>query len=279
MPLPSFSSIDLFPGERAALLELLNDLSPVEWSLPTICAGWSVKDVALHLLGCDVNRLSRGRDGFTNPDFATGLDTSTLSGLVEAVDRQNERWVLGMRRLSPQLLIECLLLVGHETHLYFRGLDLASLGAPVDWAGSNPAPVWLDLAREYTERWHHQQHIRDAVGRPGFKERQSFAPVLATFVHGLALPLSRIEAPVGAALKLIIAGDAGGTWFARRQERVWDLGLDYSSTPAASVTIDQELAWRLFTRGIDPDKAKRGSIIEGDPLLANAVFDTVSILA
>ena len=36
----------------------------------------------------------------------------------------------------------------------------------VNWAGPEPAPIWLDPAREYTERWVHQQHIRDAVRNP-----------------------------------------------------------------------------------------------------------------
>jgi uncharacterized protein (TIGR03083 family) len=279
MTLPPVSVIDLFPGEREAFLSLLSELSPAEWDLPTICVGWTVKDVALHLLGCDVGRLSRGRDGFTNPDFATGLDISMLPGLIEAIDRQNDRWVLGLRRMSPQLLIEFIRLVGDETNDYFRGLDEAALGGPVDWAGPEPAPVWLDLAREYTERWHHQQHIRDAVGRPGLKERHWFGPVLATFVHGLERPLSRLDLPVGSELKLTITGEAGGVWYAYRGERRWELGLEAVTTASTTVELDQEIAWRLFTKGLDPEEAKRRAAVEGDLTLANAVFDTVSILA
>ena len=49
---------------------------------------------------------------------------------------------------------------------------------PIDWAGPEPAPIWLHVAREYTERWVHQQHIRDAVGRPGLNERRWLGPVL-----------------------------------------------------------------------------------------------------
>lgn len=47
-------------------------------------------------------------------------------------------------------------------------LDLNALGGPVEWAtGSDPAPAWLDIAREYMERYIHQRQIRDATGRPG----------------------------------------------------------------------------------------------------------------
>jgi uncharacterized protein (TIGR03083 family) len=35
--------------ERAGLADLFDDLSPAEWSQPSLCAGWRVRDVAAHL--------------------------------------------------------------------------------------------------------------------------------------------------------------------------------------------------------------------------------------
>jgi uncharacterized protein (TIGR03083 family) len=275
-PIPT---LHLFPGERAALLELLAVLSPEEWAAPTACAGWSVQDVAAHLLGDDVGRLSRGRDGFANPDFATGLDISSLPGLIAAIDRQNGLWVETMRRVSPALLIDLLQLTGDQTVEYFSMLDLDEVGMPVDWVGPEPAPVWLDVAREYTERWVHQQHIRDAVGKPGLKGREWFGPVLETFV--LALPRVMHGAPAedGAALQLIVTGDAGGAWIARRQDGAWTVVEDTGEAVDAMVELDQETAWRLFTKGIERDEARRTAIIAGNHALADRVFEIVSILA
>jgi len=56
--------VDLFPPERQELLLLLSELKDEEWHKPTICPGWNVKDIVLHLLGDDVGRLSRNRDAF-----------------------------------------------------------------------------------------------------------------------------------------------------------------------------------------------------------------------
>jgi hypothetical protein len=148
---------------------------------------------------------------------------------------------------------------------------------PVDWAGPNPVPVWLDVAREYTERWVHQQHIRDAVGRPGLKERRWFGPVLATFAHGVPRVLG--DAEDGSALRLIITGEAGGEWFAVRENGRWMLETAPEMKPTATVTLDQETAWRLFTRGITKDEARRVAKLEGDLVLAERALDTVSILA
>src|SRR5918997_2750312 len=100
-PLGPIDVLDLFAGERAALLDLLTGLSATEWAAPTVCAAWSVKDIALHLLGDDVGRLSWGRDGYTNPTFGgPDLDLGSWSGLITEIDRQNATWVEGTRRIS-----------------------------------------------------------------------------------------------------------------------------------------------------------------------------------
>ena len=261
------------------MLMLLGDLSASDWEAPTVCPGWSVKDVAVHLLGDDIGRLSWGRDGYVNPAFAAGLDIATLPGLVAAVDRQNAVWVTGARRLSPRLLIEFLKMTGELTETYFSGLDMTALGMPVDWAGPEPAPVWLDVAREYTERWVHQQHIRDAVGKPGLNERWWFAPVLDAFVRGLPRALRDASAEDGTALRLTITGDSGNEWVALRHDGDWRLGTGPGMTVDATVELDEDRAWRLFTKGISKKEARLAARIEGDEALAELALDTVSILA
>lgn len=278
-PLPPIDTLPLYPGERAALLALLGDLSAADWEAPTVCPGWSVKDVAAHLLGDDIGRLSWGRDGYVNPAFAAGLDIATLPGLVAAIDRQNAVWVTGMRRISPRLLIELLAMTGELTEAYFSSLDMTALGMPVDWAGPEPAPVWLDVAREYTERWVHQQHIRDAVAKPGLKERRWFAPVLEAFVRGMPRVLRDAPFPDCAALRLVISGDAGGEWIALRLNGEWILGTAPGMETDATVALDEDVAWRLFTKGISKEEARRVARIEGDEALAERALDTVSILA
>ncbi|MDQ2652123.1 MAG: maleylpyruvate isomerase family mycothiol-dependent enzyme [Chloroflexota bacterium] len=275
IPIPT---LHLFPGERAALLDLLAGLSPAEWARPTVCPGWSVQDIAAHLLADDVGRLSGGRDNHDNPDFAAELDISTLPGLITAIDRQNALWVEAMRRASPRVLIDLLRLTGEQTASYFATLDLAAIGRPVDWVGPEPALVWLDLAREYTERWVHQQQIRDATGHPGLQEPAWFAPVLAAFVLGLPRALGTAGQP-GERMLLTITGEAGGQWLAQREATGWVLGPGRDDTPTAAVTLDQDSAWRLFTRGMTPEAARRVARLSGDPELTARALETVSILA
>ena len=52
-----------FDRDRAALLRLLHELTPADWERATAAAPWVVRDVVAHVLGDDVGRLARMRDG------------------------------------------------------------------------------------------------------------------------------------------------------------------------------------------------------------------------
>jgi len=72
--------------------------------------------------------------------------------LLSFVNRQNTEWVKATRRLSPMVLRTLLELGGRETQRHFEAFDPNEMGGPVSWAtGDEPAPSWLDLARELTE--------------------------------------------------------------------------------------------------------------------------------
>ena len=282
MALPPISVIDLFGGEREALLTLLSGLSDAHWALPTACPGWSVHDLALHLFGDDVGRLSQGRDsysGYADAIAATGISLSQWDTLIAFINQQNEAWVQATRRIGPRLLCEFLRMTGDATSTYFAHLDLQAVGDPVDWAGPDPAPVWLDVAREYTERWVHHQQIRDAVGQLGLKEPRWFAPVLDTFVRALPYALRYMTAPQGAWVELVITGEAGGDWWAIRTADTWTLVREKGINPWAIIRLDQETAWRLWTKGIDKDKALARITHEGDLAAVAAILDMVTILA
>jgi len=210
--------VDRFAPLRARLLTLLTDLDEDDWARPTAAPRWSVKDVAAHLLGADIAILSGKRDGFRLHQNIESYDQ-----LVELVDRLNAEWVLAARRMSPRLLREFLAFSGPEVEACFASLDPMRMGGPVSWAGPDPAPVWFDLAREFTERWHHQQQIRDATGRPPLYNPYFLSPALDTFVRALPHAFRNAMAPVGTVVRFEISGDAGGVWFLHRAEEAWNL--------------------------------------------------------
>jgi hypothetical protein len=143
--------------------------------------------------------------------------------------------------------------------------------------------MWFDIAREYTERWHHQRQIALAVGRPTpIDARRLYHPVLDTFCRALPYTFRGVDAPENAVVVVTIAGDAGGDWHVRKMENGWTL-FDGTAAPATSrVVIDQADAWRLFTKRTDRATARArfpGIRIESDVGLGERVLEMVSIMA
>ncbi len=278
-PLDPVLVTHLFPDERVALLDVLRSFDAEQWERPTVCDGWSVGDVARHLLGDDLGRLSRERDAYTVYGFTASGPEAFESELLAFINAGNEAWVAATRRLSPAIVIDLLEWSGRETQAYFESLDLQAIGDPVTWAGPEPAPKWLDVAREYTERWHHQAQIREGAGVPLLTEARLFAPVLAAFVLGVPHAFRETEADEGTHVRLRIAGEAGGEWSLLRSDGRWTLGQPLDHDADAAVEIGEDAAWRLFTKGLTPQEAKGLATIEGDGRLAEQVLRTVSIIA
>lgn len=268
---------DRFAPLRAHLLALLAELGEADWERPTAAPGWRVKDVATHLLGGDVWILSGKRDGYRSTPPVEGY-----SEIVKMVDRLNREWAVAMRRLSPRLLRELLAFCGAEVDALFVSIPAMEMGGAVEWAGPEAAPVWFDVAREFTERWHHQQQIRDATNRAPLYDPYFFAPVLDTFARALPHAYREAEAPPGTTVRFEITGEAGSVWYVSSRVLTrtggWTLWLDAPSEPATAVTLPQEIAWRLFTKGIARDEARRTARIEGRAELAAPIFAMTAII-
>lgn len=265
----------LFAPMRLELVRVLGDLSEAEWRYPTACTGWTVKDVALHLLGDDLGLLSRRRDGFTHTD----TNFEHFDELVAFINLQNDIWLRAGRRISPALLIDLLGTTGRQVSDWIKTLEMTGTGAPVNWVSSAPAPQWLEVAREYTEYWMHHQHICDAVSVESLKEREYFAPVLQTFVRALPRAYTRAQAPLETLVKLHISGEAGDTWYIVRERGGWSLYEHTNLEPAVTLTVDPETVWRLFSKGIRRRDAEGSVKIEGNAALAEPFFTTTAILA
>lgn len=116
--------------ERRDLLDLLETLSPEEWATPSLCAGWTVRDVVAHLLSFeDVGYREVGRQ---------------LLPARFSFDRLNEHFLRRRRDLGDDGLVELL-----RSHLRPSGITAARGGA----VGLVDGLV-------------HQQDVRRPLGRP-----------------------------------------------------------------------------------------------------------------
>ncbi len=265
----------LLPKIEALLLELLRALAPEDWEKQTLAPKWKVKDVVAHLLDTQLRKLSLVRDG-----WAVNAEIRPAPvDLVALVNRLNEEGVSFYRRLSPAMLISLMAAASRESAEYHQALDpFARASFAVSWAGEETSLNWFDTAREFTERWHHQQQIRLAVDRPGIMTPELYHPVLDCFMRGLPYAYRDWRAEPGTRLRVEVAGECGGTWYLLRDSRSWKLVEGPPGPLSALVRIPQEIAWRIFTKGIERTAAAAQIEIAGDRELGLHLLTTTAIV-
>jgi len=169
-------------------------------------------------------------------------------------------------------------LASQESAEYHQSLDpFAPAMFSVSWAGEEVSANWFDTAREFTERWHHQQQIRLAVGKPGIMTREFYFPVLDCFMRALPHAYSAVPAKPWTLAQFNIAGDCGGNWYllgTLRQET----GFFRRRGKISETTIPQEIAWRIFTKGIARDAAESQVQVEGQSDIGMHILRMVSIV-
>lgn len=270
-------TVHLFPLLDQKLIELLKSLSADDWNKPTVAKLWTVKDIAAHLLDGNIRTIS------SSHQFAGDLPPSPINSyrdLVDFLNGLNASWVKAMRRVSPQLLIELLETTGKQ---YSGIMAKADLFAPapfsVAWAGEEHSVNWFHIAREYTEKFHHQQQIREAVSKQGIITAELFYPCVDTFMRGLPHAYRRVIANTGAMIQIKITGEAGGDWYLLKMTEGWTLTKSTGTTPGTVVSLTPDIAWKVFTKGIDPQTALEASKISGNINLGENLFDMVAVMA
>jgi uncharacterized protein (TIGR03083 family) len=269
---------DLFPPLGRELVDLLRSLEPAAWDKPTVCPAWSVRDIAAHLLDTALRRLSAGRDGSLPPPPAVPI--SDYGGLVQFLNQLNADWVRAARRLSPRLLTDLIEWAEPQLAEHFAALDpWGEALFPVSWAGEGSSQVWFDVARELTERWHHQQQIRLAVGAPPLSDPATSEAIFDSFLRALPHRYREVAAPEGTTIVLAIRGAATYRYTLQREADSWRLLKGVAPHPAAAVDLDEQNAWLLLTKGMRGDAARQKASLQGDALLAQPFFDVIAVMA
>ncbi|MCX7542678.1 TIGR03085 family metal-binding protein [Corynebacterium sp. P5848] len=133
-------------SERAALGSLLLELGP---DAPTLCEGWTTKDMAIHLLVRE-NR----------PDAAAGMFLPALHGHLRSVSEQVgsrdyadivRQWVSGPSRLSPLRFLDAQLNVG-EHFIHHEDVRRAREGWEPRIFGTDDAQALLTVLRRFGAR-------------------------------------------------------------------------------------------------------------------------------
>ena len=267
----------LFPELYSELILVLERLSSEEWNYSTSSSKWNVKDITAHLLDGDLRRLSFQRDGLI-PQTPKN-EIKNYNELVEYLNYLNNSWIEVSKRLSPRIIIDLLRYSGEEIPKLFNSLDLhdkALFG--VNWAGEEESQNWFDIAREYTEKWYHQQQIREAVGESLLSEEKWTYPLIDTFIRGLPNTFQNLVSDkINSIVYIEIEDIPKARWYLLKDEH-WKLYVGEPSNFTSKVVLNSDTAWRLFSKNISKEVAKKRISVEGDQNLGLLILELTAFI-
>jgi hypothetical protein len=275
-PLEPLNVAHLFAPLHRELIELLRSLTPAMWTLPTIAGRWRVRDVAAHLLDGELRKLAAHRDGHV---LSTGdRPPQDYDEVVTLINSLNATGVTYAERLSPRLLTDLLEVTGTWAADFIESLDPAAPALfPVAWAGESESQNWMDTGREYTEQWHHQMQIREAVGVPLLLDDDWYGPLLSFSIRALPRTYESVNAAEGTSVNVHIQNSAWA-WCLVLESHAWRLYEGSAPDAAATVRIARSDAWRLFYNALTPAAADSILRIDGDRELGAHVTHARSVM-
>jgi hypothetical protein len=270
-------TLHLFPILDNLLIELLKSLTEEEWNAKTVAKKWTVKDIASHLLDGNLRGLSTSRDHFfgEKPE-----NINSYSDLVDFLNQLNMTWTSATKRLSPIVLTDLLETTGKQYSEHLQTLNpFENALFSVAWAGEETSLNWFHIAREYTEKFLHQQQIRNAVGKPALLTQTLYPPFIDTFMQALPNVYKNIDAAKNTIVTVIVTTEIGGQWSIIKEDENWKFITYFDIAPTSTVKISPENAWLLFSKGITPDEAKEKVEIIGDKKLGEIALNMISVMA
>jgi len=183
---------------------LCSSFTDDEWGMPTDCVGWTVHDLALHVLG-SADAQASVREFLHQ--FVRGLPINRHIECHHWVDGINELQIRERRGLTDRELVTQLTAVGPKavagrwgTPAPIRHLPLP-IGPPVGWKG-----LWYLLDVGFTrDVWAHRIDLCEATGRPMALTADHDGRLVADLVGEWATIY-------GHSFDLVLDGPAGGSF-------------------------------------------------------------------
>ena len=233
---------------------LIGTADAAGWTRPTVAPAWRVRDVVAHLIDTMMRRLSAQRDEYHPPSPVVPITSE--AGFVAFINDLNASWVTASQRLSPALLTQLFTFAASAHADLMESLPLEAPPLyPVSWAGVDGDLGWLDIGREFTEQWHHQMQVREALGGPPPSAAVWLQTVLRVAMCGLPHAYRHTPAPDGASVVLTVFGQAGGAWSLVRETGEWVLAEGTVARRAtARCEMTDDAAWRLLFNALPVER-------------------------
>jgi hypothetical protein len=227
--------LSILSALNSELLVLLPQLTPTDWNKQTGYKNWNIQKVLLHLISYNLQLLFEDDvPSFLNEELAMLKDYSK-SNTVSAIEIQTK-----IIEIFKQLKFDSFTIENEEL-----------------------------IANSYTKNWLLQQYIRQALNNTRLLQSRYYLPYLNILMQALPETYKSVIALKSTTLKVEIVGEAGGNWVIEKKDSDWSFSGNDVPNPDALVYIDQNIAWLLFSNGIDILDARQYYQIHGDADLAS----------
>lgn len=214
-------AVNLYQRLNSKLLDLLNALSSEQWDKNISGENQKVKDTALLIL-----------DEFKHDLFQINqkIDSKSFEFMAKKEFEKSDY-------LSDlQLIIEYL---NHYLTEYF-----------VSKKNNEPKAGSINLPKIYAKNWLDQQKIRQAIGAPILLEAEFYHPFLEYCMGFLPQYFENIATSDNTVISIEIVSETNKTWQIIRRENSWHF-IESPILSSTQVYIDQNIAWILFSGGVD----------------------------
>lgn len=190
------SPLETYRESMTDIVSVLQNLEPEQWDLPTPCPGWTIADIAAHLI--DLDSMAMGA-----PMVDHEPDWNSLPHVTSTSHQFTERGVDYRRGTPPAELLSQLIA---NTQALSDFLANNSVAIKVPWA-KEELSTELFLTMRAFDVWVHELDIRAAISQPGnFGSNAARSSAQRMFA---SLPLiwgKRVGAPIGSSLQLSVTG-------------------------------------------------------------------------
>jgi hypothetical protein len=272
--------LGVYPTLLSKVVGILRNLENEAWEYKTLLPTWRIKDIVAHLVSGALRKLSSIENATPTPHRQI-LD---YKGLVAAINRENEQWVETIRNLHPNVLIDLLESSYGKLIEKFQEMNPEATAIhSVGWAGESVSANWFDIAREYTELWHHQAQICDKIEDPTVLDDSFFRPFIETCFQALSHHYQKLDISASYVIAIEIPEMEDGVYFFSRESERWHLKKygqkDSMPKSDARISADKDDLWKVFTNTVDYGSLADNVSIEGEETLAFHLLSMTCIMA
>ncbi|HEX4699849.1 MAG TPA: maleylpyruvate isomerase family mycothiol-dependent enzyme [Actinomycetes bacterium] len=259
--------------QLAAYADALRDVLAVaesveadEWTLPTACPGWLVREQVAHVLAVE-----RQLSGQPAPPRLETYPPHVRSPSGEHM----EAGIAALRDLAPAELV-----TGLAGTVELRLAQLEDIDQDPATAVTGTLGTQVPLARfvpiRVLDLWTHEQDLRQAVGRPGGLDGAAARLSHDTMVGFLPHVVSQVGAPAGTTIALEVTGPLAVSVSVSVGADGAPAPVEHLDGPAtATVRTDSWTFMRLTAGRVDPAAADVD--VDGDPELGARVLKELNI--